>query len=235
MTSRALIFGDNHGSFREVKRAASFVDPEDPPVCIFVGDFDLERPLEAELKPLLDQGCEIVHVHGNHDAEPGYFENLFGSALAHTNVHASVVEIDGVRIAGLGGTFLGKFWHPHDRSDRVVHQSRRAWIEANPKAAESAIIARQLRCAIFPEDYDALSELRADVLLTHEAPSVHRYGFEELDLLAEIIGANTIIHGHHHRAYDAELSSGVRVIGMGKADMLELDFDDFRPAHAPAV
>jgi predicted phosphodiesterase len=230
MTSRALIFGDNHGNFRAVKQAASTVDQDNPPLCIFVGDFDLVRPLEEELKPLSDMGCEIVHVHGNHDAEPGYFENLFDSALADTNIHGRVVEMDGIRIAGLGGTFLGRFWHPHDHSGGVVHHSRRDWIAANPKAASSIGVVRALRCAIFPEDYDALADLECDVLLTHEAPSVHRYGFAEIDLLAETMGARTIIHGHHHRAYEAELPSGIRVVGMGKADFLELDFDAFRPA-----
>lgn len=235
MTSRILIFGDSHGDFRPVRRAASAIDPGDPPLCIFVGDFDLDRPLEVELKPLLDVGCEIVHVHGNHDAEPGYFENLFRSPLARTSVHGRVVEIDGLRIAGLGGTFLGRYWHPHDGSAAVVHHSRSEWIAANPSAARSVVAERAMRCAIFPEDFDAVALLEADILLTHEAPSVHRYGFEEIDLLAEAIGAKAVIHGHHHKAYEAELPSGIRVIGMGKADILELDMDEFRPrsSHGP--
>lgn len=231
MTTHALIFGDNHGNFRAVKHAASRVDADDPPLCMFVGDFDLERPLEKELAPLLELGCQIVHVHGNHDAEPPFFDNLFASELAHTNIHARVVEVDGVRIAGLGGTFLRRFWHPHIEASPACY-SRREWIEANPASAGSVVVARQLRCAIFPEDYDALADLRADVLLAHEAPSIHRHGFEELDILADVMGVQTIIHGHHHRAYEAVLPSGARVVGMGKADILELDFDQLRPASS---
>lgn len=228
MTSRILVFGDSHGDFRPVRNAAAAVDPDDPPVCVFVGDFDLTRPLDIELSPLTDLGCEIVHVHGNHDAEPRFYENLFGSELASASVHCTVREIGGVRYGGLGGTFVGRFWHPHDRSG-VVHHSRDEWIRANPKLAAGVAIERQLRCAIFPEDYDRLAAMQCDVLVTHEAPSSHRYGFEELDLLAEVMGAGTIIHGHHHRAYEAELPSGVRVFGMGKADVLSLDLDDLVP------
>jgi len=54
---------------------------------------------------------------------------------------------------------------------------------------------------------------KAVILLTHEAPSCHRHGFEELDLLAEVMGAKLIVHGHHHSHYNACLESGIRVCG----------------------
>ena len=44
--------------------------------------------------------------------------------------------------------------------------------------------------------------MRADVLVTHAAPSVHRHGFEALDLLATALGEHTTFHDHHHDSID---------------------------------
>lgn len=49
--------------------------------------------------------------------------------------------------------------------------------------------------------------------MTHEAPSCHRYGVEALDVLAKMMGAQCIFHGHHHAYYKAHLESGIKVCG----------------------
>ncbi len=71
------------------------------------------------------------------------------------------------------------------------------------------------RVTIFPDDVEDLSREKADILITHEAPSVHKHGFQTLDRLAETLGARLIVHGHHHLPYEAELDSGIKVIGLG--------------------
>lgn len=51
-----------------------------------------------------------------------------------------------------------------------------------------------IRCAWVIEDFDALFDQGpADVLISHEAPSCHRYGFKVLDELAELLQVKTIV------------------------------------------
>jgi hypothetical protein len=50
--------------------------------------------------------------------------------------------------------------------------------------------------------YNRLADLRADVLICHEAPSCHPNGFEEIDLLAQSMKAKSVWHGHHHDRLD---------------------------------
>ena len=64
---------------------------------------------------------------------------------------------------------------------------------------------------------DAMADMQADVLVTHEAPTSHKYGFPEIDLLAEAMGCQLVVHGHVHADYEAVLPSGIRVVGVGKA------------------
>lgn len=233
MTSELLIFGDPHGDFRAAHRAASEVDPSAPPACIFLGDFDLEVPLENEVAPLLKRGCEIYHIYGNHEADrENWYDNLFSSTLADKTLHARVTEIGGLRVAGLGGVFKGRIWHPKDGDGLQRYRTREDFMRGNARNAWRGGIPMGLRATIFPEDYDLLADQQADILVTHEAPGCHRYGFKELDLLAEAMGARLIIHGHQHEPYLDELPGGIRVIGMGKADMLKIDLADYFPSAA---
>lgn len=227
--TNALIFGDPHGDFRAIARAAAGVDREAPPVCILLGDFDLEVPIEKAVDPLLRLGCEVLFVHGNHEADRvEWYDNVFSSPLSDRNLTAKVIEIDGVRFAGLGGVFKGRIWHPRDKDGHPRFRSRDDFMAAHGRSGWRGGLPLGLRATIFPEDYEALADLKADVLVTHEAPSCHRYGFEEIDLLAEAMGARAIIHGHHHEPYRAELSNGIEVIGMGQADVVELDLSAYR-------
>jgi cytosine/adenosine deaminase-related metal-dependent hydrolase len=52
--------------------------------------------------------------------------------------------------------------------------------------------------AIYPDEFEALAALDADVLVTHEAPSCHPHGFRALDELARSLGVKRSFHGHHH-------------------------------------
>jgi len=57
---------------------------------------------------------------------------------------------------------------------------------------------RKHRSSIFPSEYSRLVAERADILVTHEAPSCHPYGIEAIDELARSLGVHTTFHGHHH-------------------------------------
>ncbi len=233
--TEALFFGDPHGDFRAVRRSAAGIDPSCPPPCIFLGDFDLVVPLEEAVAPLLNRGCEVFHIHGNHEADQvGWYDNVFSSELAGGSLHCRVIEIGGIRYAGLGGVFKGRIWHPKDGGGQPRIRTREEFMHANARNAWRGGLPLGLRATIFPEDYDMLSDLRADVLVTHEAPSCHRYGFQEIDLLAEAMGARLIVHGHHHEPYRSQIAGGIAVIGMGQADVMAIDLAEFFPAPSPA-
>ena len=69
-------------------------------------------------------------------------------------------------------------------------------------------LPRKHRSSIFPEDYFHLVGQRADVLVTHEAPSVHPYGFGAIDDLARSLRVNKAFHGHHHDCLDYSRDQG---------------------------
>ncbi len=101
--------GDTHGSFDHI---IDVVGQDRPAAVVFLGDLQAQRPLEIELATILDK-TEVWFIHGNHDTDSeADYDNLFGSALADRNLHGRVVEIDGLRIAGLGGIFRGQVWAP---------------------------------------------------------------------------------------------------------------------------
>ena len=52
--------------------------------------------------------------------------------------------------------------------------------------------------AIYPEDVESLSKLRADILVTHEAPSCHPHGFALIDEFARSLQVARTFHGHQH-------------------------------------
>ncbi|WP_394481433.1 antitoxin Xre/MbcA/ParS toxin-binding domain-containing protein [Variovorax sp. VaC1] len=56
---------------------------------------------------------------------------------------------------------------------------------------------------IFPADYQQLLRSGpADFLVTHEAPAVHPHGWKAIDELAEALGVQLVVHGHHHQNID---------------------------------
>ena len=58
------------------------------------------------------------------------------------------------------------------------------------------------RSTIFPVDYSNFAGERADILVTHEAPSSHRHGFAAIDELARRLSVTSSFHGHHHDRLD---------------------------------
>src|SRR5690606_28018639 len=109
-----LFYGDPHRDFEPLLEE---IENRRPKAVIILGDCDAERPLEQLLAPAIDAiGREnIWWIHGNHDADtPEFYDNTFGSALADQNLHGRVVEIAGVRVAGLGGVFRGQVWYPRE-------------------------------------------------------------------------------------------------------------------------
>ena len=224
----AILFaGDPHGNFRPIVDAAV---RQKPRAVVLLGDYDLAMPLDQEMKPVVNAGIEIWWIRGNHDADrEGWHDLLFSSALADFDLNGRVADIGGVRVAGLGGVFDPKVWHPGAGDGQPLHRSADALAEALSWRGEPVRgpvrngIPLRHRSAIFWSDYEALWDLHADVLVCHEAPESHRHGFRQLGELAEAMGVQVVIHGHHHESYEGVTAGGVRVVGVDREAVFRLE------------
>ena len=198
-----------------------------PKAAILLGDIQCDQPLDDLAAPLLDRGITVHWIHGNHDNDggPDMWANLASPErnprTAPGALHARVLDIEGTRVAGLGGTFRPRVWAP-PKPPRLWKRSELADdLEALGPAYglnQRAALAHSLSAAaIWPEDIDALMALRADVLVTHEAPSSHPAGNAVIDDLARAMGARLIVHGHHHVVSHVEAHDGLRVLGVASA------------------
>lgn len=213
-----LFCGDPHGEFDHILRAAEVVRPQ---AVVLLGDLESTRPLSEVLAPIR----EITWlIHGNHDTDtPSTFKNLWLDSMADRNLDGRVVTLPGgLRVAGLGGVFREAVWYPAAGSRR---QGKPSFKNANEHAARTP---RQDRCegmqhikhwsSIYPDVLDRLADQHADVLVTHEAPGYHPYGFKVLDTLAQQMHVRMVIHGHQHDRLDSSehwAQQGFKTFGVG--------------------
>lgn len=224
--SPVIIAGDPHGNFAPIVRACT---EQGNGTLILVGDCELDMPLRRVLDPLLQREWRVHWILGNKDTETDtVFDNLV-TDFPEGDIGGKVIDIAGLRIAGLPGVFKPRIWHPRaDRPDEQIDppqfNARREFL-ASLKAHEHWRGGLPLwhRDSIFPEDFCNLGQHRFDVLVSHEAPSCHRHGFAVIDDLAEAAGARLIVHGHHHESYAARLTNGIAVRGLGVAECWRLE------------
>lgn len=216
-----LFFGDVHGKFKHVLPA---VQKHKPAAVIFLGDMELSRPFEQEVAEVIKL-TELYFIHGNHDTESAQNHDcLFNSTLANRNLHNQVVEIDGYRVAGLGGVFRQSIWYPeHDAFVDPKYSNYEEFVEAELQALkwqemrqqkklgidESGSVSPLLngkrlkhKSSIFYDDWANLCGQQADILVTHEAPCCHPYGFAGITELARAMKVKRTFHGHHHDHLD---------------------------------
>jgi len=217
-----LFYGDPHGVFKPL---FSTVEALAPTAVIILGDFDLQAPLQTVMAPILDK-TEVYFIHGNHDTDnDDDYDYLFGSELADRNISGKVIEVDGLKIAGLGGVFREKIWHPLAHNGEPVWASRDIYMHYKPKVLRQEVKARynglprQDHSSIWREDVDILSKQQADILVTHEAPSTHRYGTTILDDLAKTMCVKRVFHGHHHDYTRVIEGTKIIVEGIGRAKL----------------
>lgn len=196
---RGLWFlGDVHGEFKYLAQSLLAAQKK-PSWLIFLGDIDIDHVSFREvLEPLRRNfpQTQVAFIYGNHDADTyDHWEMLHdcGDAVA---LHGQVVELDGIRVAGLGGNFLGRIWNP---PGAAMFRNKAAAMDRGPYQWRDGQRPNPLQhAAIYPDDVERIAKMRADILVTHEAPSCHPYGFDALDGLAREMQVVRTFHGHHH-------------------------------------
>ncbi|WP_426390731.1 metallophosphoesterase [Variovorax sp. R-27] len=198
---KLMFFGDPHGDLDPVIAAVEHFQPE---AIVLLGDIQARQPLHIELQPILAL-TEVWFIHGNHDTDSDAdCDNLWGSELADRNLHGRIVEIAGYKVAGLGGVFRSKIWDPRRPIEEAAFQSSDAMRRTMKREERWRDgISRKHRSSIFPADYQQLLRSpAADILVTHEAPAAHPHGWQAIDELAETLGVQLLVHGHHHQNID---------------------------------
>lgn len=224
--------GDVHGDLRKLRRSLAAATDK-PRALILLGDLDPPEPVGQWLAPLADEGTDVWFIHGNHETDSNLlYGNMFLSSGIERNLDGRVVEICGLRIAGLGGIFREQAWYPPGApkfesyaamAEHLLGQMpTRLRGESLPAQAVMDVARsgrlRKHRSSIFPDVYHRLADTTADVLVVHEAPSCHPYGFEAIDLLAQAMGVRWVLHGHHHDSLDYSAHRermGFSAIGVG--------------------
>lgn len=209
MTEPIIWFcGDTHGSLKHIERAYQSQGPCG--LIVHLGDFDLTVPLSAHLSPAVRE--RFWWIPGNHDFDDEIAQRcLFDDPLVTQCLHSRQVKAAGVRIAGLGGTFKGRIWRPPEPAG---YANPTEYLRRTMKSGR--VSEGLLSGCIWPDQVKFLSGRRAEILVTHEAPSCHRHGFAVLDELAQSLGAALHVHGHHHEDYEATINAGrTRVLGVG--------------------
>jgi predicted phosphodiesterase len=215
--NKILFAGDPHGDFSPLIAAVHQYKPE---AVVLLGDYDLEMPLEYCLQEIVGL-TQIWWIAGNHDFEtPSKHRHLFQSSLADNGLHLRVTKIAGLRIAGLGGIFLGRVWYPpqlpkwRDKQHYLLSQS--------PNHRHLGI-SLKYKAAIWYDEFETLKKQKADILVTHEAPGSHRHGFEVIGDLAAAMEVKHIFHGHLHENYAGIVKNNIKVCGVADRAVVDLE------------
>ncbi len=220
MTGDNVIYGDPHGEWRPLLRACQ---EDRPDGVVLLGDCDLDLPLRQRLGRLFDAGIRVLWIPGNHDADTEEFHDRLWGDHPEGNVHAGWARVGSLTVVSLGAVFKGRVWYPRSAAADPLHASRQDFMRRLPRTSRWRDgLPRDMRDAISPEDAAALGKLRAEVLVTHEAPTTHRHGFAGIDGAARLCGARLVVHGHHHESYVSALPDGTPVRSLARAEVFRV-------------
>lgn len=223
--SKIFICGDPHGRFEHI---VSAIDEFHPDAVVILGDLTPEFSLDEIFK---NRGnTEVFWIPGNHDTDSDLiFDRLWRSRFSSHNLHGRVLDVCSVKVAGLGGVFRGQIWMPPGRPNYV---SPTSFIH---KIGKSGMwrggLPRRHRSTIFPNLYERLGNMRATVLVTHEAPAVHPKGFKAIDDLANKLGVRYIFHAHQHQSRVYGQVGNVVIRGVGLRGIVDLEGNVIVPAQ----
>ena len=145
-----------------------------------------------------------------------------------------MVSAGGILIAGIGGVFREKVWDgtllaargdinsPKDFARTCGAGNR--WRGGTPL---------KHRSSIFPSMVEKYRGMRADVLVTHEAPDLHKHGNAALTRLAADLGVRAAFHGHHHQriVYPGGVWQGVSLDGIVALDTATFEVSEIDPGR----
>ena len=218
--------GDPHGEFEYINRA---VREHHPDAVIILGDCQPPRPMDELLGEAMSL-TQVWWIPGNHDTDTDeFYDYLWRGPLGRHNLHGRVANVCGLKIAGLGGVFRGQIWMPDDEPN---YKSAAQFIRRiSPVNLWRDGLPRRHRSTIFPSVYRYLEAQKADILVTHEAPSCHANGFAAIDRLAEALGVRWMFHGHKHEDRVYGLHQGRQVRAVGFRGIVSLAGDVIVPAQ----
>lgn len=195
---RIWFVGDVHGEFKYVARSLVAAEVQ-PRWIVFAGDIDINhKPFRECLEPInhWNPGIHVAFIPGNHDADSYEHWEMLHDAGDAVPIHGQVVEMEGIRVAGLGGHFVSRVWMPP--AVPLVRSREEALRGGAFRFRDGQRPSPTYLAAIYAAEVGRLCRQRADILVAHEAPSCHRYGHTELDMLARALQARRMFHGHHH-------------------------------------
>ncbi len=223
---KIFLCGDPHGEFDHILKA---IDEFHPNAIIILGDLTPDRSLDEIFKDIGE--TKVFWIPGNHDTDSDLiYDRIWRSKFATNNLHGKVLDVCGVKVAGLGGVFRGQIWMP---PASPCYSSPGVFIKKLGKATTwRGGLPRRHRSTIFSSVYDKLKECKADVLVTHEAPSIHAKGFECLDILADQLGVKYFFHAHQHESKNYGVINGFVARGIGLRGIIALAGNVIVPAEA---
>ena len=191
--------GDIHGDFASARRVMA--QHPDVPFWLCVGDVaDPQGRYEAMAAPL-------YWIKGNNENFDAIAAGDFPANL-HSLPNGRLETINGIRVAGLGGTFAPT-WYDTPAAD-LPHPKK-----GSAKATELADKRRHF----VREEVEACKAMPGvDVFLSHEAPRPFKVGRFEAGKVpvSEVLAAmkpRLHLFGHHHRFSEQE-HAGVRSVGL---------------------
>lgn len=119
--------GDVHGHFEHIARAIDAASVK-PTAIILLGDMEAPIPLHECMREVESRGVAWHWISGNHDTDSQEnFRNISDPTSMKHSIDGRVVDIDGVRVAGLGGVFRGEIWYPVDGAGRSESSGFRSY------------------------------------------------------------------------------------------------------------
>jgi Icc-related predicted phosphoesterase len=213
---RIAVLGDIHGDFESVRRIMQSHSGVRLWLC--VGD------LPDEDGRYHDVDAPLYFIKGNNEN----FDAIAGGQLAknlHFVPNAARIELEGLVIAGLGGTFAPT-WYETPAAD-LPHPKK-----GSARATELADKRRHF----VREEVEACKGMRGvDIFLTHEAPKPYRpysggrgpdAGKAQINDVLAAMKPRLHFFGHHHRFSESE-RGGVQSIGL---DLVSRSFVALDPA-----
>ena len=193
--------GDIHGDFESARRIVA--RHADVPFWLCVGDVADE---EGRYQGL---GSRVYWIKGNNENFDAIAARDFPESL-HFLDNGQMTTIDGLRVAGLGGTFAPTWY-----------ETPAAALPHPVKGTARATALADKRRHFVREEVERLARMSGiDVLLTHEAARPYRVGGRGPDAgktpINEVLAAarpRLHLFGHHHAFTDQE-RQGVRSIGL---------------------